>query len=294
MTRWLSRLVFVSCALLALVTCSEAATLYAADGAAGNPSSLHILNPANGGVVSVVGPIGFAVTGLAVHPVTGNLYGSTANQSNDAGSLIRIAKATGQGTLIGFYGINGTLVDLTFASDGTLYGWGQPTRALHRVNLATGHATRVGNFNIGFSTFGSGIAASADVLFLAGGGGQGPLFRVIPETGVAVPTASLDWQLSGPISALAFGPGGLYGLGISPFAGDFTTFLLRIDPATGHVTVLGQSLVAGDAIAFDPPSFPPSPAALAVPALSDLGFAILAALLAAVAIHQVRRRSARP
>jgi hypothetical protein len=290
MIRPLSIAMVLLCCLLLPPAGADAAVLYAADGAAGNPSSLHILDPATGAVTSIVGPIGFAVTGLAVRPTTGDLYGSTANQSNDAGSLIRVDKATGLGTLIGPYGINGTLVDLTFAGDGTLYGWGQPTRVLHRVNLLTGHATRVGTFNIGFGTFGSGIAASADALFLAGGGGQGPLFRVDPATGVAVAIAALDWQLTGPINAMAFGPGGLYALGISPFAGDFRTWLLRVDPATGHVTVLGLSLLAGDAIAFDPPSFPAIPSILPVPALSDLGFAIMAALLAAVAIHQVRRR----
>ena len=295
MTRWLSGLVFVSCALVALVTWSEAATLYAADGATGNPSSLHILDASSGGVISIVGPIGFAVTGLAVHPITGDLYGSTANlDENSAGSLIRVDKATGHGTLIGSYGITGTLTDLTFTSDGTLYGWGQPTRVLQRVNLITGRATRVGTFNINFSTFGSGIAASADALFLAGGGGQGPLFRVDPATGVAVAFAHLDWQLSGPISAMAFGPGGLYALGISPFVADLSTTLLKVDPGTGHVTVLGPSLLAGDAIAFDPPSFPVIAATLAVPALSDLGFAVMAALLAAIACDRVRRRAARP
>src|SRR5262245_34944671 len=179
MTRVLGVLVVAWCMLVAVSTGSDAATLYAADGAVGNLSNLYILDPLTGGVVSVVGPIGFAVTGLAVHPITGDLYGSTANlDPNVAGSFIRINKATGHGTLIGSYGIVGTLVDITFTSDGTAYGWAQPNRALYTVNLATGKATRVGNFTIPFSTFGGGIAASASVLFLAGGGGQGPLFRV--------------------------------------------------------------------------------------------------------------------
>jgi hypothetical protein len=296
MLRVLSILVVAWCLLVAASTGSDAATLYAADGAGGNPSSLYILNPLNGAVVSVVGSIGFGVTGLAVHPITGDLYGSTANLDPDAaGSFIRINKATGQGTLIGSYGIAGTLADITFTSDGTAYGWAQPNRALYTVNLTTGKATRVGNVKSPFSTFGSGIAASATVLYLAGGGGQGPLFQVDRTTGVITNIGTLDWQLNGPVNGMAFGPGGLYALAISPFAADVRTWLLLIDPATGHVTQLGLSVLFGDAIAFDPPSFPPAPTPLArIPTLSDLGFAVMAALLAVVAIYHVqRRRSAR-
>jgi hypothetical protein len=293
MIRTLSVAVVILCTLL--LPPADAAVLYAADGATGHPSSLHVLNPANGAVLSVVGPIGFAVTGLAVHPITGDLYGSTANlDENAAGSLIRIDKTTGQGTLIGPYGLRGTLTDLTFTSDGTLYGWAQPDRALFTVNLTTGRATRVGSFTVGFGTFGSGIAAAANALLLAGGGGQGPFFRVDRTTGVAVSTGSLDWEQNGPIAALAFGPGGLYALGISPFLNDLRTWLLKIDPATGHVTVLGPSLLFGDAIAFDPPSFPAIADPVAVPTLSDLAFVVMAGVLAAVAFYGLRRRSARP
>lgn len=56
--------------------------LYGADGAAGNSTTnLYILDPTTGGIVSTVGPIGFAVTGLAIDPITGILYGSTGNNS---------------------------------------------------------------------------------------------------------------------------------------------------------------------------------------------------------------------
>src|SRR5262245_33059555 len=102
----------------------QAATLYAANGSGGNLSSLAILNQTNGALSSIVGPIGFAVTGLAVHPGTGVLYGSTSTGDAQGGSLITINKTTGKGTLVGSFGLGGfTLPDLTFTSDGTLYGW---------------------------------------------------------------------------------------------------------------------------------------------------------------------------
>ena len=73
-----------------------------------------------GALICTIGPIGFSVTGLAVHPTTGVLFGSTGNASPIyPGSLITINKTTGAGTLVGSFGIQGkTMTDLTFTSDG--------------------------------------------------------------------------------------------------------------------------------------------------------------------------------
>src|SRR5204862_4627996 len=120
---------------------------------------------------STVGPIGFAVTGLAVHPATGVLYGATSTGATAPGSLLTISKTTGAGTLVGSFGLGGfPLPDLTFTSDGTLYGWARVPNALHRVNLVTGKATRVGNFTL-FGNFpGLGLAAAANALVLGTSG----------------------------------------------------------------------------------------------------------------------------
>ena len=101
---------------------ASAETLYGADGAQGTPANLYLLDPETGAVICTVGPIGFAVTGLAVHPITGVLYGSTGNASpTSPRSLITIDKATGAGTVVGSFGIpSHTMPDLTFTSDGTL------------------------------------------------------------------------------------------------------------------------------------------------------------------------------
>ena len=80
-----------------------AQVLYGADGAGGNAATnLYTLDPATGGIVTTVGPIGFAVTGLAVHPTTGILYGTTGNRSPASpGFLITINTTTGAGTPVG-------------------------------------------------------------------------------------------------------------------------------------------------------------------------------------------------
>jgi len=110
-------------------------TLYAAAGAQGKPSDLLILNPDDGSVRCRVGPIGFGVTGLAVNPLTGVLYGTTGNADASApGSLIQIDKTTGAGQVIVALpspspNMPVTFPDITFTSDGTLYG------VLYNINV---------------------------------------------------------------------------------------------------------------------------------------------------------------
>jgi hypothetical protein len=292
MTRTLIAVALAVCCLIVPSAWSDAAVLYGADGAQGNLASLRILDPDTGSVLSTVGPIGFGVTGLAVHPVTGVMYGSVGRASPvSPASLITIDKTTGAGTLVGPYNIDGeTMADIAFGPDGTLYGWAEPgIDALHTINLATGQATLVGSPGIGLNTFGSGLAATFDALVLAGRGGGRELHRVDPDTGAAIAIAFLDWDPDAAIAALTFAPDGtLFGLGL-PLFGD-SSILVRISPVGGHVTIVGPSMPFGDAIAFDPPTFPV--VALSVPTLSELAFGVMALLLTAVAFYQMRRRRA--
>src|SRR5262245_5744178 len=78
------RVLFVMLAVALFAARTDAATLYAST-AAGSTGELYILNPANGAVVQDVGPLNdaaggnYPITGLAFHPTTGVLYGSTGN-----------------------------------------------------------------------------------------------------------------------------------------------------------------------------------------------------------------------
>ena len=142
------------CAWTVVTPPASGETLYGADGAQGNPSNLYTLDPTSGAVLSTVGAIGFAVTGLAIHPGTRVMYGATANADGviSPRSLITINKSTGSGSLLGpFLLPDGpqTLTDLTFTSDGTLYGLGSHDGQLYTVNLATGAATVVGESGVG-------------------------------------------------------------------------------------------------------------------------------------------------
>jgi hypothetical protein len=258
--RVLAVLLASCCALLAFAAAASAReVIYAADGAGGNPSNLYILNPSNGSVVQNVGAIGFAVTGLALDPTDGTLYGSTARKTSggapNPGSLIRIDRTTGAGTLVGDLRPDDEIAaDLAFTPDGTLYGWLEPgTDDLVAINKATGAATIVGDS--GLDTYGSGLASNAaGVLFLAGEGDRGRLHTINRATGAATPVATLNGNSDFGISSLSFNVAGtLFGSRIpSGFTTPqtFTSDLLTIDTATGAITSLGPSVDRLDAIEF--------------------------------------------
>jgi hypothetical protein len=270
---WLAALAIAVITLLAtgapLARAGGAQVLYGADGAGGNPSNLYILNPATGAVVSTVGPIGFAVTGLAVHPTTGVLYGTTANRSPvSPGFLISINTTTGAGTPIGdLVPATETAADITFGADGTLYGWLEAgTDDLITINLMTGAATVVGDS--GLSTAGAGLAGSGNPVVLGGEGDAGCLSLIDTGTGAAtapcVVTAN-GTTFGGELAALDYDAGGvLYGADLTDAGGSNPrpAQLITINTLTGAVTVIGDTVEALDAIAFGlaaPPSASPLP-----------------------------------
>lgn len=262
---WLAALAIAVITLLAtsapLARAGGAQVLYGADGAGGNPSNLYILNPATGAVVSTVGPIGFAVTGLAVHPTTGVLYGTTGNNSPASpGSLITIDTTTGAGTLVGdLVPANEAAADITFGADGTLYGWLEAgTDDLITIDLVTGAATVVGDSSLG--TAGAGLAGGANPVVLAGDGADGCLSLIDTGTGAVTDpcVATLDGTAGHQISALDYDAGGtLYGVDLQ-ISGTRPAQLITI-AGSGAVTVAGATVDALDAIAFGLGAAQPSP-----------------------------------
>lgn len=228
--------------------------LFGAQGAE-QVSNLLVLNPATGAVSSSIGPIGYAVTGLAADPISGVLYGVTSRlDPRSPGRLIRIDRTTGAGTVVGdLRPTTEAAADVTFRADGTLFGWLEPTSDdLVRINTTTGAATIVGNS--GLSTFGSGLAFSpSGTLYFAGSGTAGQLRTVNPSTGLTTVVATLTGAPLGTdsIAALAFDPGGaLFGVALDS-AGVNRAFLVTINTSTGVVTSRGQSVNRLDAIVFD-------------------------------------------
>src|SRR3954468_6749858 len=103
---------------VAKTTQVDASTLYASTAGSG-PGELYILNPTNGSVIQDVGPLNdtngtnYGVTGLAFHPVTGVLYGSTSGHTGT--SLLIINPTNARVTVVGPYNFGGTMSDLAFS-----------------------------------------------------------------------------------------------------------------------------------------------------------------------------------
>jgi Ca2+-binding RTX toxin-like protein len=245
--------------------------LFGADGAGGNPlTTLYTVNPATGAKDQTIGPIGYSVTGLAVDPTTGTLYGSTASQDpNDPGALIRIDKGTGQGTLIGQIvedcGDTGTL-DITFTTDGQLWGItecshptsGEPDGFIN-INKATGEGTFVGD---GLSSMGGGgIAADPDdnTIWVTPEGDNGDYYTVDRTTGVFTSQGTLNGTDGNSINSLAWTCDGetLYGTHNLEFGAPGPRELITIDTAADTITSIGPADMTQDAIAWD--CSPPQP-----------------------------------
>lgn len=233
---------------------SGTGVLYGANGASGTSATLYTLNPATGAIATTIGPIGRSVTGMAVRPGTGVLYGVTTSSGTNPLSLITINKTTGAGTLVAALSTAVIPVaDISFAADGTLYGWSEQTDDLVTINLTTGAVTVVGPVPT-ISAYGSGLAAtSAGGLLFAGLGEAGPLHLVDRTTGAETVAATLNGSAVDalPISALAFSGSTLYGVRLNFNPPTRTTELVTINTASGAITVVGPSVDFLDAIAFD-------------------------------------------
>lgn len=232
------------------------AVLYGATGGNLN-SDLYTVNTTTG-VTTSIGQIGFAVTGLAVDPITGTLYGSTSLQSpNHPNSIITIDRATGAGTLVGAVGIPGEEVaDLTFDAAGTLYGWTEIYGDdLVTINTATGAATIVGNSTL--ITYGSGLADVNGTLFYSGDGITGALRTVNKSTGLTTVVTTLHGAPPNTdgIAAMAAHPdtGVLFGVALNDSDVVHPAYLVTINTTTGEVTTVGALPNDFDAIAFDNP-----------------------------------------
>jgi Repeat of unknown function (DUF6923) len=253
------------------------------------------LNPTTG-VGSVIGDPGQAVTGLAFHPVTGVLYGSTAT-TDIAGStldichLITIDPLTGNGTDIGSFGLSDTsnegctLADLTFdPTTNILYGWRSRREGdLYTVNLQTGAATKVGESGLS-GLEGGGLAfGPGGKLFLAAEGTEGKLRTINKATGL--PIASVDltgYGKSASIAALAYAGGGFL-FGVTRKDGD----LIRINATTGEIETIGPA--ANDDAAIDALAF--QCAGISAPATSARTLVLLAlGLMTFGTWHRSRRR----
>jgi hypothetical protein len=256
------------------------------------PDGLYTLNPADG-TPSLIGNMGESVTGLDVHPLTGALYGTTTPNSANGSSLIMINTSDASVTVVGGHGLDAAITDLTFAPDGTLFGWLEPGRdQVVTIDTTTGAATFISNYG-GLSTCCAAFDLGPDGFFYYFGTGTGmALGTSIVQMQVVDGQPLGEWPLN--LNGDRFlggsfdGSGVLYGLqGLDNVNRELAT----VDLATGNVSVAGATTdyLSGLAWSTTPEIVWPAPIVTPVPVLSRAGIVVLAVLLAGIGVLLVRR-----
>lgn len=278
---WRNR-VSIACVALACLGASAAETLYMASirsPIGGDPNvagNLYLVDPSTGSA-KVIAPLRVdgkpvGVTGLAIHPTDGTLYGVTALLSpNFPHSLLRIDPTTGVSTLIGDLGAAGS--DITFGRDGTLFVWMRESRQLGVVNLATGKATPMGPIGPP-DTVGGLTLDSRGTAYIAATGATGTLDTVDTKTGLITKGVQLKGApYPNGINSLAASPSDeLYAVNTN-MGNPASTLLVKIDPRTGAVTKVGPLPTDSDALTFLPSAgsaFPGWLAAVAIVAVAGI------------------------
>ncbi len=254
---------------LSLATPAHAASALYAASAAGAAGELYIIDPANGAMIQDVGPLNdssaqnYPMTGLAFHPFTGVLYGSTGNSvPASAAKLVTINPGTGLVTPVGPFNVGNvgtpaTMADIEFdPNTGILYGIGSVGGPqLYSINLATGQATVIGSTGL-TSTSGGGLAISSSGVFY---GSPTPSRYGTYDLGTGAFSLITNPDKpagTGAYGALSYNENGvLYGLNVGPGSPP-PTHIVTIDPPTGAVTDLGASLNSLDSFAFQIPTRP--------------------------------------
>jgi hypothetical protein len=253
-------------ALLALPAIAAALpqpTLFATTGGGGNsgavspPSNLYRVDPANG-AMTPLGNTGYAITGLAQDPTTGILYGVSNNNSPIAPrTLLTIDPATGATTQVGPLGL--IIADITFDSQGRLFGWSEEEDNLASIDKTTGVATEFAANDL--STYGSGSAFDINDtywLFGEGEGGGGPssgtaggYHTIDTLTGKATFRGTLTPVLDAnesPVSSAAFDCARTTLYATIQNYGKPPAYLTTIDTATGAVTNKGVTTTGADGL----------------------------------------------
>jgi DNA-binding beta-propeller fold protein YncE len=225
----------------------------ASDGIAG---SLYTVNLGTGAAtfvapIRVNGTMPIGVTGIAVHPETGQFYGITSPQSpNFPQSLVMLDVATGRADVVG--DLKYPSSDIAFNRAGILFAWLQGTSQLGIINLTSGAITPIGPSRQAGSPSGLAIDPNGTAYITTGGAG-GTLDTVDLGTG----TVTKGPLMAGApfptgVNSMTFSPSGLLLAVNSNGGAPAVTRLVTINTATGAVSPIGTLPDDTDALTFAP------------------------------------------
>ena len=112
--------------LLPALAYAQGEVLYGCNGGGEKPSNLYVIDPSTG-AATLVGPMGMTSCSGLAFAANGTLYavGHDPNNPNNLFSLFVVDPATGAATPIGEsdHNFGSTISDLSFRSDGRLFGY---------------------------------------------------------------------------------------------------------------------------------------------------------------------------
>ena len=233
-----------------------------------NASNLYIINTATG-AATLVGAMGInRCSGLSFSPA-GTLFAVGEDPENpDDTSLFTVNPNTGAATLVGPspHSFGSTIADISFRSDGALFGYLEANDGLGTLNTTTGAVNELGATNTP-SCCGNGIAFdAANVLFHTNdyqlntlNQTTGQYTLVALHTWPAVDCPAEEEEPGARINAMDFNSGGtLFGSLNCGWGGAGPNYLTIINKSTGAVTDIGATVDGLDGIAFAPAP-PPTP-----------------------------------
>lgn len=245
--------ILVAASSIASIVQAQPILYGATAGGEGAPSALYTIDPATGAATPVGAGIGFDRCSALEASTAGVLFAACTN-SEGSRVLVTIDRNTGVGTEIGPLGLQvGNVTDVSFAPDGTLYGYVQSkSPILLTIDTTDGSASSVGNPTTGGS--GNALAFDSTVLYHAG---DDDLSTIDPADASSAPHCTLAFPDSlggGRINAMDENPatGVVFG-SLRLFEvpqGEPQNFLVTVDPTTCEVSSIGATVDGLDAIAF--------------------------------------------
>ena len=219
----------------------EQTPFLAADGKSGTAGNLYEVDPATG-ATTVIGVIGFPLTGLAVCP-DGSVYGSQGG-SAPGNDLLSIDPDTGAGASIGPTGLF-AIPDITCLPDGRLLGWTESGDQAIEFDTATGAPTTLGP---GTGSAGSGMASddTGTVYFVPIGCGSS-LYTINTTTGAPTVVSAMSGCTASTINSMTFFDGQLYAVDANRGVGG-SSQLGTVNTTTGVFTPIGPLPTGIDAI----------------------------------------------
>ncbi len=210
-------------------------------------STLYSISPTTG-APAAIGAIGFEqVDALAFAP-NGTLFGIGLNGASKW-VLLKIDLTTGAGTAVGPTGLEAPFRDLSFRSDGTLFGYARSadrkskSGMVYSINANTGAATLIGNTVSGVDECAAVAFFSENALYAVSGRNLMTLGAANAGPATVLHFSSNVGAASSQVSTLKFDRNSgtlwaLYGSG----SGTGKTYLAQIDVKTGNIADIGRTL----------------------------------------------------